>query len=174
MYKHKQTARVVQCHDECQMVLNYPKCIFFFFLNEFIALKCTAVAIHLRFPAPYLFDKFGSFRLNLLQLMVYFVLKKIGPEVKGEIKADAVDVCSLPPVNPSPIECSGVIPRWTYNAKTGVCDKFVYGGCFGTENLFKNEFACLAKCNKEGKLAHLIQQLRFIYSTIIGRQNREY
>jgi hypothetical protein len=100
--------------------------------------------------------------------------KCIGPEVKGEIKADAVDVCSLPAVNPSPIECSGVIPRWTYNAKTGVCDKFVYGGCFGTENLFKNEFACLAKCNKEGKLAHLIQQSRFIYSTIIGRQNREY
>lgn len=72
------------------------------------------------------------------------------PDVsKGEIKAD-VDVCSLPPVNPSPVACSGLIPRWTYNAKAGVCEKYTYGGCFGTENLFKNEFACLAKCNKEG------------------------
>ncbi|KZS19211.1 Uncharacterized protein APZ42_014428 [Daphnia magna] len=74
------------------------------------------------------------------------------PDVKGvpeEAKAD-VDVCALPPVNPSPIACSGVIPRWTYNAKAGACEKFIYGGCFGTENLFKNEFACLAKCNKEG------------------------
>lgn len=74
----------------------------------------------------------------------------IDPEVKNEETNVEVDICSLPPVNPSPIECSGVIPRYTYNASTETCEKFIYGGCFGTKNLFKNEFACLAQCNKQG------------------------
>jgi len=79
------------------------------------------------------------------------------PESKGETKAAEVDICTLPAVNPSPVLCSGALWRWTYNAKTGVCDKISYNGCFGTENLFRNEFACLSRCNKEG-LQKLISQ----------------
>lgn len=58
----------------------------------------------------------------------------------------------LPPISQSPYQrrCSGFIPRWYYDAKTGVCKKFFWEGCWSTGNLFRNEFACLARCNKQG------------------------
>ncbi|XP_046636064.1 actinia tenebrosa protease inhibitors-like [Daphnia pulicaria] len=63
-----------------------------------------------------------------------------------------VDICSLPSINrPSDApECSGVIPRWTYDTSANACRKIFWQGCWGTENLFNNEFACLATCNKQG------------------------
>lgn len=49
MYKHKQTARVVQCHDGCQMVLNYSKCIFFFFSRRVHSVKMCCCC----YPSPF-------------------------------------------------------------------------------------------------------------------------
>jgi hypothetical protein len=65
-----------------------------------------------------------------------------------------VDICSLPSINrPSDApECSGVIPRWTYDTSANACRKIFWQGCWGTENLFNNEFACLATCNKQGRM----------------------
>lgn len=83
----------------------------------------------------------------------------LGPQDAETVAAapaepDVVDVCLLPATK-GEITCSGVFFRWTYNAKTETCEKISYGGCFGTENLFKNEFACLAKCNTKGKAHQL-------------------
>ena len=64
----------------------------------------------------------------------------------------ASNICSLPAVNPSPIACLGAFPKWTFNAKTEVCEQIIYGGCGGTKNLFNNEYECLAKCNRNGWL----------------------
>ncbi|EFX79924.1 hypothetical protein DAPPUDRAFT_28224, partial [Daphnia pulex] len=55
------------------------------------------------------------------------------------------DICMLPPLKGT-LSCSGVFYRWTYNSTTEVCEKFVYGGCQATENVFRNQHACLAKC----------------------------
>jgi hypothetical protein len=66
-----------------------------------------------------------------------------------KLKKDKDDICSLPPVKPSPIACAGAFPKWTFNSQKDICEPFVYGGCGGTENLFSNEFACLKKCNNK-------------------------
>jgi hypothetical protein len=36
--------------------------------------------------------------------------------------------------------------NWTYNAETGVCEMFVYGGCGGSANNFVSEESCNRKC----------------------------
>ena len=66
---------------------------------------------------------------------------------------DDVDICTLPPINhhsTNKRRCSGFIPRWYYDAQSNSCKKFFWDGCWGTRNLFRNEFACLARCNKQG------------------------
>lgn len=70
----------------------------------------------------------------------------------NDIVQNSVNVCVLPPISQSPYQrrCSGFIPRWYYDTKTGVCKKFFWEGCWSTGNLFRNEFACLARCNKQG------------------------
>nr|CAH0103991.1 unnamed protein product [Daphnia galeata] len=70
----------------------------------------------------------------------------------GESVDEDVDICTLPPIDHSPNQrrCSGFIPRWYYDAQSNSCKKFFWNGCWGTRNLFKNEFACLARCNKQG------------------------
>lgn len=62
--------------------------------------------------------------------------------------------CSLPPVKPSSFICSLTpIPSWTYNAKTGECLSYQYGGCGKTANLFESEDECKAACGGEpGKI----------------------
>ena len=55
--------------------------------------------------------------------------------------------CLLPALPPDlQIQCLAVLPRYTYNADTGACDFFVYGGCGGTANIFVSEEACLGAC----------------------------
>ena len=80
-----------------------------------------------------------------------------GSVVDGESIID-VEICTLPPVNYSANQrhCSGFIPRWYYNAQSSSCKKFFWDGCWGTRNLFRNEFACLARCNKQGTHVFLL------------------
>ena len=57
--------------------------------------------------------------------------------------------CSLPPVNPSPIQCTGFAAMWTHNPATKKCEEYVYGGCGATANLFGSEDKCKAACVDE-------------------------
>ncbi len=62
---------------------------------------------------------------------------------------EAVDICKLPPMQPNAtIHCAAYFIRWTYNATQGKCVDYVYGGCYGTANLFENETACQAACHR--------------------------
>ncbi|XP_053376969.1 papilin-like [Mercenaria mercenaria] len=46
----------------------------------------------------------------------------------------------------SDIRCLAYMEHWTYNADTGACEMFVYGGCGGTANNFDSQDACNRKC----------------------------
>uniref|UniRef100_A0A5K3F6A2 BPTI/Kunitz inhibitor domain-containing protein n=1 Tax=Mesocestoides corti TaxID=53468 RepID=A0A5K3F6A2_MESCO len=48
-----------------------------------------------------------------------------------------------------PIErgmCMAHMKRWAYDATTGLCVPFVYGGCGGNANQFKSKAACRKVC----------------------------
>ncbi|XP_063436547.1 actinia tenebrosa protease inhibitors-like [Mytilus trossulus] len=55
------------------------------------------------------------------------------------------NICDLPKVVGP---CRGSFPRFHYDVKTGLCKKFVYGGCGGNENNFKTKKDCLTTCKK--------------------------
>ena len=42
--------------------------------------------------------------------------------------------------------CLAYMPRWTYDFKQGKCIHIIYGGCGGTENLFRTQAQCEARC----------------------------
>jgi hypothetical protein len=42
--------------------------------------------------------------------------------------------------------CDGAFPRWYFNAKSGECEMFSYGGCGGNENNFETKEACAKEC----------------------------
>lgn len=88
-------------------------------------------------------------KIALLLCLVLTALAIPRPNVPEGSEND-VSICSLPPVSQGTKKCRGFFPRWTYDAKTKSCTGFLYGGCGGTENLFQTEFACLARCNKQG------------------------
>ncbi|XP_029965787.1 kunitz-type protease inhibitor 1-like [Salarias fasciatus] len=43
--------------------------------------------------------------------------------------------------------CRAFFPRWRYNASSGVCERFVYGGCKGNKNNFLSEAECVSACS---------------------------
>jgi hypothetical protein len=58
----------------------------------------------------------------------------------------APSYCTQPP-DGGP--CDGSIPSWAFNAATGACEQFVYGGCEGNENRFATEELCTGTCQGE-------------------------
>ncbi|GIY00716.1 hypothetical protein CDAR_292701 [Caerostris darwini] len=42
--------------------------------------------------------------------------------------------------------CRAAFPSWNYDAKTGKCNKFTYGGCQGNGNRYSSEQECLDNC----------------------------
>lgn len=67
--------------------------------------------------------------------------------MKGRAADQQGDVCSLPPEAPgSGIRCMAYIPSWTFNSTSGQCERYIYGGCGKTANLFKTQEACNAVC----------------------------
>ena len=53
------------------------------------------------------------------------------------------DICALPGVVGP---CEAIIPRYYYNAVTGQCEYFEYGGCDGNANNFITQEECEAAC----------------------------
>ncbi|WIA39333.1 hypothetical protein OEZ86_005445 [Tetradesmus obliquus] len=58
----------------------------------------------------------------------------------------AVVLCSLPPAEVGP--CRASIPRWSYDAATGNCRRFLWGGCQGNDNSFESQQLCSATCTE--------------------------
>ena len=56
-----------------------------------------------------------------------------------------IDTCSLA-VNAGP--CKGAFPRWYYDAQSGNCKLFSYGGCHGNNNRFISKRECVNECGK--------------------------
>lgn len=55
-------------------------------------------------------------------------------------------------------QCQGKFPRYWYNAKKKVCERFIYTGCKGNRNQFRTKEECKRTClpgyqgKKVGKL----------------------
>ncbi|MGH0186961.1 UNVERIFIED_CONTAM: hypothetical protein FKN15_022844 [Acipenser sinensis] len=45
--------------------------------------------------------------------------------------------------------CKGIFPRWFFEASTGTCKHFLYGGCKGNGNNFLQETHCINACMKK-------------------------
>ncbi|MGH0156979.1 UNVERIFIED_CONTAM: hypothetical protein FKN15_034989 [Acipenser sinensis] len=45
--------------------------------------------------------------------------------------------------------CKGIFPRWFFEASTGTCKHFIYGGCKGNGNNFLQEADCINECIKK-------------------------
>ncbi|OWK02927.1 hypothetical protein Celaphus_00008014, partial [Cervus elaphus hippelaphus] len=44
-------------------------------------------------------------------------------------------------------DCKATIMRYFYNAKTGLCERFRYGGCGGNRNNFLTKEECMKTCS---------------------------
>jgi hypothetical protein len=55
-------------------------------------------------------------------------------------------LCSLE-ADPGP--CRAAMQRWAFDATTGLCMPFVYGGCDGNENNFQTIESCYATCKAD-------------------------
>uniref|UniRef100_A0A4W2CQF6 BPTI/Kunitz inhibitor domain-containing protein n=1 Tax=Bos indicus x Bos taurus TaxID=30522 RepID=A0A4W2CQF6_BOBOX len=55
------------------------------------------------------------------------------------------DICLEPPyMGP----CKTVMIRYFYNAYTGLCERFRYGGCGGNKNNFLTKEECMKTCGQ--------------------------
>jgi len=54
-------------------------------------------------------------------------------------------------LDPEPGICEAYVPSYFYNATSGQCEFFVYGGCGGNENRFPNRLECLRACDPDSK-----------------------
>lgn len=50
-------------------------------------------------------------------------------------------------------DCDAAFQAWGYNAETGRCEEFLWGGCGGNENRFDSLEACISVCDPAGRTA---------------------
>ena len=53
--------------------------------------------------------------------------------------------CKFPPVSGM---CLAYMPSFFYNATSGMCESFVYGGCGGNDNRFTSVDECMKTCGQ--------------------------
>nr|XP_020767163.1 trophoblast Kunitz domain protein 1-like [Odocoileus virginianus texanus] len=63
-----------------------------------------------------------------------------------ENKASKPAFCLEPKVTGS---CNTMMTRYFYNAQTGLCEQFMYGGCEGNANNFEKLEDCMKTCSQE-------------------------
>ncbi|KAH8411943.1 hypothetical protein KR222_003042 [Zaprionus bogoriensis] len=58
------------------------------------------------------------------------------------------DVCGLPHSRNGDgrTSCMGFMPSWSFDAQSGKCVEFIYGGCGGNANRFPDEQKCKETC----------------------------
>uniref|UniRef100_A0A8C5WTJ8 BPTI/Kunitz inhibitor domain-containing protein n=1 Tax=Laticauda laticaudata TaxID=8630 RepID=A0A8C5WTJ8_LATLA len=75
-------------------------------------------------------------------VIFFFLLSHVSPVI-----------CQLPKAEGW---CKASFPRFYFNAATGNCEKFIYGGCGGNKNNFFTLEQCRAACQHSGKEEILI------------------
>ena len=60
------------------------------------------------------------------------------------ITATMPDLCNLPSETGM---CRAAIRLWFYNAESGNCEEFIWGGCGGNDNRFDSKEKCEQTCN---------------------------
>ncbi|CAL1298894.1 unnamed protein product [Larinioides sclopetarius] len=58
-------------------------------------------------------------------------------------KSSSVSTCDQPKTTGP---CRALFHRYFFNQETGLCEKFIYGGCGGNQNNFVSQKACEAAC----------------------------
>ncbi|KAM9683369.1 trophoblast Kunitz domain protein 1-like [Dama dama] len=76
----------------------------------------------------------------------YQTLKIEYSTLNEENKASMPAFCLEPKVTGS---CNTMMTRYFYNAQTGLCEQFVYGGCEGNANNFEKLEDCIKTCSQE-------------------------
>ena len=59
------------------------------------------------------------------------------------LRASCSRTCYLPTQSGN---CYGAIPKWSFNSRTGRCERFTYGGCGGNGNRFDSQAQCNNRC----------------------------
>ena len=67
--------------------------------------------------------------------------------IKVSFTAD-LDSCTL---QPETGPCRARIPSYFYNTTSGNCEQFIYGGCGGNNNRFRNAAECVRHCSNNSK-----------------------
>ncbi|KAJ7988108.1 hypothetical protein DPEC_G00320210 [Dallia pectoralis] len=84
-----------------------------------------------------------------------YVVKLVVKDSSGQIASDTVSVLVLTPEQsdghcmiPKKVGlCRGAFPRWHYNAASGNCENFTFGGCKGNRNNYLTLDECTKACN---------------------------
>ncbi|XP_024856669.1 trophoblast Kunitz domain protein 1 [Bos indicus x Bos taurus] len=76
----------------------------------------------------------------------YQTLKIKYSALNKENKASKPALCLEPKLTGG---CNSMMTRYFYNAQTGLCEQFVYGGCEGNGNNFKKLEDCMKTCSQE-------------------------
>ncbi|XP_068725068.1 uncharacterized protein [Montipora capricornis] len=62
------------------------------------------------------------------------------------IKVKSQGECRVCELRPAPGPCFAFFPRFFFNATSKLCQEFIYGGCQGNGNNFKDIESCMNKC----------------------------
>ncbi|XP_070656775.1 trophoblast Kunitz domain protein 1 [Bos indicus] len=76
----------------------------------------------------------------------YQTLKIKYSALNKENKASKPALCLEPKLTGG---CNSMMTRYFYNAQTGLCEQFAYGGCEGNGNNFKKLEDCMKTCSQE-------------------------
>ncbi|XP_057377636.1 uncharacterized protein LOC130699316 [Daphnia carinata] len=164
--------RAMEGREEMWRVVSYLKASRAGLLNEFPLFSPdgtqqsytffapTSFAFSLQTPQDTVDPLFVDDDLRLRVLIRHFArspvssddLANVGKIVMADSSEAALtyqnsnEMCSLPPLDRTDAVCEAYMPMWTFTSATGKCESYIYGGCFGTANLFKTEEDCLSAC----------------------------
>ena len=59
--------------------------------------------------------------------------------------------------------CMMAIPSYYYNKESGLCEKFIYGGCLGNKNNFGDLASCVSTCHADVSFFCFLRVYRCIF-----------